>query len=255
MTVFSSTYIAVFGLVLARVSGLMVAAPVFGARQVPAQSKIGLAVMVSLVFTPLQTGRIEALPTGTAAFGLLVGRELLIGLAVGFAVSLIFTGIQVGSQLLGVQIGFGFGGLINPSSGADSSALDGFFNVLATVIFLAANGHHAVLVALGRTFELAPVAGSTLPAVNPLQVMALIQSVFVVALRIAMPTLGALLLTDVAMGLIGRAAPQMQIMVIGAPVKIVVGLIFLAVSTPTTAMLMDAAYRNSGASVTRLLGG
>jgi flagellar biosynthetic protein FliR len=140
-------------------------------------------------------------------------------------------------------------------SGADSNVIDGFFSVLTTVIFLAANGHHAVLIALAHTFDLAPIGGSTLPAVNPVQVMALIQAVFVVALRIVMPVLGALLLTDVAMGFVGKAAPQMQIMVVGAPVKILIGLLFLAASTPTTVMLIDAVSRGVGTSVTSLLGG
>jgi flagellar biosynthetic protein FliR len=254
MQVFSFAYVAVFGLVLARVSALLVTAPVFGARQVPAQSKIGLAVILSLIFTPLQIGRAAALPASEIAYGLLAGREALVGLAVGFAVGVIFTGMQLGSRLVGVQIGFGLGGVINPESGAESNVIDGFYTVLATVIFLTANGHHAVLAALARTFDLAPVAGAQAPAVNPVQVMALVQAVFVVALRIAMPAIGALLITDVAIGLVGRAAPQMQLMIVGAPVKIAVGLILLAASTQTSVMIMDAVVRNIGQSVTALIG-
>lgn len=255
MTVFSPTLIAVFSLVLARVSGLVVVAPVFGARQAPVHTKVGLAVAISLIITPLQVDRAQALPSSLIVFGLLVGREALVGLAVGFAVSLVFTGVQIGSQLLGVQIGFGLGGLLNPASGADSGVLDSFFSVLATVIFLAANGHHAVLAALVRTFELTPIAGAGLPAINPIQVMALIQAVFVIAIRIALPVIGALLLTDVAMGFVGRAAPNMQVMVVGAPVKITVGLLFLIASMPTTAALLDSVYRGAGLRVTALLGG
>ena len=99
------------------------------------------------------------------------------------------------------------------------------------------------------------VAGAGLPAVNPVQVMALIQAVFVVALRIALPAIGALLVTDVSLGLVGRAAPQMQVMVVGAPVKIAVGLTLLAASTPTSAMLLDATFRNIDRSIATLLGG
>jgi flagellar biosynthetic protein FliR len=244
----------VFGLVLARVGGLLVAAPVFGARQVPAQSKIGLAVMLSLIFTPLQIARVEAVPAGAVAFGILAGRELLIGLAVGFAVSLIFTGIQVGSHLVGIQMGFGLGGVLNPHNESASGVIDGFYAVLATVIFFTANGHHAVLAALARTFELAPVAGGEIPVVNPVQVMALLQSVLVVALRIALPAIAALLLADVGLGMVGRAAPQMQVMVEGMPVKIAVGLILLAVSAPTSAMLMHAVFRDIGTSAVTLIG-
>lgn len=255
MMLLSSTSIAVFGLILARVGGLLIAAPVFGARQVPIQSKIGLAVLLSLIFTPLQTARAEAVPAGAIAFGILAGRELLIGLAVGFAVSLIFTGIQVGSHLVGIQMGFGLGGVLNPHNESSSGVVDGFYAVLATVIFLTANGHHAVLAALARTFELAPVAGPGIPAVNPVQVMTLLQSVLVVALRIALPAIAALLLADVGLGVVGRAAPQMQVMTEGIPVKIAVGLILLAVSTPASAMLMDAVFRTIGHRATALIGG
>jgi flagellar biosynthetic protein FliR len=255
MTVISSAWIAVFGLVLARVGGLLVAAPIFGARQVPAQSKIGLAVVLSLIFTPLQLDRAETIPPGAVAFGVLAGRELLIGLAVGFAVSVIFTGIQVGGHLVGIQMGFGLGGVLNPQGDAQSGIIDAFYAVLATVIFLTANGHHAVLVALARTFELMPVGGSQLPAVEPVQVMALLQSVIVVALRIAMPAIAALLLADVALGLVGRAAPQVQVLTEGMPIKIAVGLILLAASAPTSAMIMHAVFRNVGERVPTLLGG
>lgn len=252
---FSDAYIAVFCLVLARVGALLIAAPIFGAKQIPAPSKIGLAVLLSLIFTPLQIDHAAAIPPGVVAFGVLAGREVLVGLTVGFAVSLIFTGVQTGSRVIGIQIGFGLGGVINPESGADSNAIDAFYSVLATVIFLTANGHHAVLTALARTFEVTPVASTQFPAINPVQVMALVQAVFEVALRIALPAMGALLVTDVAMGLVGRAAPQMQVMVIGAPVKIGVGLLLLAISAPAATLLLDAVFRNIGQSVATLLGG
>jgi flagellar biosynthetic protein FliR len=247
--------IAVFGLVLARVSGLLIAAPIFGAQQLPAHSKIGLALVISLIFTPMQAGRASLIPPGDVAYAILAGREALIGLSVGFAVALIFTGIQMGSRLVGVQMGFGLGGVINPNSGVDGGVMDAFYSVLATVIFLTANGHHAVLAALARTFDLSPIADAQFPAVNPIQVMALIQQVFVVALRIALPVTGALLLADVGLGMIGRAAPQMQVIVVGAPVKIMVGVILLAASTPTTVMLMQAVFRNLGHSIPALIGG
>ena len=255
MITLSAGYISVFGLVLARVGGLLVTAPVLGGKQVPAQTKIGLAVVISLIFVPLHLNVGPTLPSALAPYGVLAGRELLIGLAVGFAVGLIFHGITMGSQLVGVQIGFGLGGVLNPGSGVESSLLENFYSVLATLIFLSANGHHAMLAALAHTFEIAPIGGEQGLAIDPIQVMAMLQSIFVVALRIAMPAIAALLLADVGLGLVGRVAPQMQVMVVGAPVKIVVGVLLLAASTPTTVALMDAVFRGTGQSLTRLLGG
>lgn len=255
MSTLSAAYLSVFGLVLARVGGLLVTAPVLGGKQVPAQTKIGLAVVISLIFAPLQLRASPVLPAELVPYSVLAGRELLIGLAVGFAVGLIFHGITMGSQLVGVQIGFGLGGVLNPASGAESNLLENFYSVLATVIFLSANGHHAMLAALAHTFDLAPIGGERMPAIDPVQVLAMIQSIFVVALRIAMPAIAALLLADVGLGLVGRVAPQMQVMVVGAPVKIVVGVLLLAASTPTTVALMDAVFRGTGRSLSRLLGG
>jgi len=255
MVTLSAAYIAIFGLVLARVGGLLVTAPVLGARQVPAQAKIGLAVVLSLIFVPLQMQSSAAVPADIVSYGLVAGRELLIGLAVGFAVGLIFHGITMGSQLVGIQMGFGLGSVLNPASGAESSVLENFYVVLATVIFLTANGHHVVLAAFAHTFDVAPIGAAQLPSINPTQVMAMIQAILVVALRISMPAIAALLLADVGLGLVGRVAPQMQVMIVGAPVKIAVGLLLLAASTPTTAMLMDAVFRGMGHSVSTLMGG
>lgn len=166
---------AVFGLVLARVSALLVVAPIFGAQQLPAHSKLGLALVLSLIFTPLQAGRASLILPGDITYAILIGREALIGLSVGFAVALIVTGVQMGSRLVGVQMGFGLGGVLDPNSGADFGVVDAFYSVLATVIFLTANGHHAVLTALARTFDLSPIADAGLSAIDPIQVMALIQ--------------------------------------------------------------------------------
>lgn len=211
--------------------------------------------MISLVLTPLEVGKRPLLPVDVISYGVLAGRELLVGVLVGVAVSAIFVGIQMGSRLVGIQIGFGLGGAINPLSGVDSGTVDMFYSILATVIFLSANGHSGVLAALVRTFDLAPLGDAALPPVNPVQVIALIQSVFEVALRIAMPAIAAMLLADVGLGLVGRAAPQMQVIVVGVPVKVGLGLLILAVSTPTTATLMDATFRTIGRSATSLIGG
>lgn len=255
MGIVSEAQIGVFILVLARVGGVIVAGPVFGSRQVPAQAKIGLAVMLSLIFTPLLMDRATLVPREFLPFAILAARELLVGLAVGLAVAVIVAGLQMGSRLIGVQMGFGLGGVLDPVSGNDSGVLDTFYMVLATIIFLVANGHHAMIMALARTFELAPFATLEAPAVNPLQVMALVQAVMIVALRVVMPIMAALLIADVGLGLISRAAPQIQILIVGAPIKIGLGLFILAISTPMTTTLMRSVSAGVGNSVTALLGG
>jgi flagellar biosynthesis protein FliR len=180
----SAAAIAVFGLVLARVSGLLVTMPVFGSAQTPKQVKAGMAVVITLIFTPIVLGMQPQLPADYVTFGVMAGRELLIGLTLGFVSGLVFNGIQMGSKLIGVQIGFSLGGVFNPASGVDSGIVDSFYSVLATVIFLTANGHHAVLSALDETFRYAPVGLLTIPTISLGAAVAMVQTVFEVALRI-----------------------------------------------------------------------
>jgi flagellar biosynthesis protein FliR len=249
----SAAAIAVFGLVLARVSGLLVTMPVFGSAQTPKQVKAGMAVVITLLFTPIVLGMQPQLPADYVTFGVMAGRELLIGLTLGFVSGLVFNGIQMGSKLIGVQIGFSLGGVFNPASGVDSGIVDSFYSVLATVIFLTANGHHAVLSALDETFRYAPVGLLTIPTISLGAAVAMVQTVFEVALRITMPVMAALLLADVALGLISRAAPQIQVIVVGAPAKVFAGIVMLGASTPATAALMDAVFRNLNRTVDQLL--
>jgi|SRR5579875_2063819 len=249
----SSVGVAVFGLVLARVSGLIATMPVFGSAQVPRQVKAGIAVVLALIFTPIELAKNPSLPQSYLFYGLLAGRELLIGLALGFATGLIFRGIQMGSSLLGVQIGFTIGGIFNPTSGIEAGVLDSFYAVLAAVIFLTANGHHAVLAALNQTFTAAPLGQLAPPSVSFGQTIAMVQTVFEAALRIILPVMATLLLTDVALGLISRAAPQIQVFFVGSPAKVFAALIMLGASTPAAAALMDAIFRSLNRTIAQLL--
>jgi flagellar biosynthetic protein FliR len=238
----SPQWSANFLLVLARLSAALVAIPLFGARGVPAPAKIGLAALLSLIVLPLQSAPSASLPTDLLPFASLVGSEVLVGLAIGVAVSLVFSALEMGATLVGVQIGFGLHGVIDPLTGSQSSVLNQFYRMVVTLIFFAVNGHYLVITGLLQTFEVVPTGTADLTLIAGDRVVPFFTSLFVVAIRIALPVMGALMLTDLAMGLVARTVPQMNVLVVGFPVKVGVGLFVLALAMPLTVALMASTF-------------
>lgn len=238
----SPLYIQNFALVLTRISTVFVAAPVFGSRGIPAQVKIGLAVFATLIFLPMQTRELVAVPDGLIGLILALGREVAVGLVIAFAVLLVFIGLEMAAQVMGVQIGFGLGSVLDPVGGVPSSTLDQFYVVLVTLAFLTANGHYLVLEGIGRTFDLVPLNTFDASTLDMSGMLLLSAAMFVIAVRIAMPVTVALFLTDLTLGLVSRSFPQLNVLVVGMPLKILVGLLVLMLSLEATATVMNGAF-------------
>ncbi len=238
----SPEWSANFLLVFARLSAAVVPTPIFGARGVPAQAKIGLALMLSLIVLPLQGELLNAVPTNLLVFASLVGSEVLVGLSIGILVSMVFHALEMASAVVGVQIGFGFGGIVDPLTGAQSGVIDQFYRVVVTLMFFAVNGHYLVISGLLRTFDVVPPGTADLTLIAGERVVPFFTALFVVSLRIALPVLGALMLTDLAMGLVARAVPQMNVLVVGFPLKIGIGLLVLAISMPLVTTFMGTVF-------------
>ena len=238
----SPEWSANFLFVLARLSAAVVAVPIFGARGVPAMTKIGLAVLLSLIVLPLQAAPAGPAPGNLLVFASVLGSEVLVGLAIGVAASLVFHALEMGASLVGVQMGFGLQGVIDPLTGAQSSVIDQFYRLLVTLIFFAINGHYLVIGGLLQTFEVVPPGTADLTLIAGERVTPFFTALFVVALRIAMPVMGALMLTDLAMGLVARTVPQMNVLIVGFPLKIGVGVLVLAASVPLMAAFMGRVF-------------
>ena len=238
----SPEWSANFLLVLARLSAALVAIPLFGARGVPVPTKIGLAALLSLLVLPLQSQPLAAAPTNLLPFASLVGSEVLVGLAIGVAVSLVFSGLAMAATLVGVQIGFGLSGVIDPLTRSQAGVLNQFYQLVVTLIFFAVNGHYLVITGLLQTFEVVPPGTADLTLIAGDRVVPFFTALFVVAIRIALPVMGALMLTDLAMGLVARTVPQMNALIVGFPMKVGVGLFVLALSMPLTVALMGSVF-------------
>jgi len=228
----------VFLLVLLRVGAVLIVAPIFGHHNYLTQAKVGLAFMVSLVIFPLVAAHHPAIPAGLFPYALMLMREAVLGLVLGYAVLLLFIGIQFAGQLAGLQMGLDIVDVIDPHSTGSISVLGQYLNILAILILLSIDGHHLVLQGLARSFEVIPLGGVVLKEAVMLKLIALTSEVFVIAIKIAAPVILALFLVSVALGVLARTVPQMNILMVGFPVQLAAGLGVLVASLPLFYLLM-----------------
>ena len=252
--------ITTFMMVVIRVSGIFVAAPVFGSRLIPATVRGLIAMVLALLLLPT----VESAPAGTSDHTLLLigalGREAIIGLLLGFMAMLVFVGVQVAGQILDIEMGFGMMNVINPILNQEVPVMGNFQHLLAVLVFLSINGHHILLTAVQQSFMiLPPSAAIDLGGEGLVTVFVRVfAQMFLTAVRIAAPAIAAMFLASVALGLIARTVPQMNIFIIGLPIKMLTGLLAVVLILPLYLGILERLFTGmstSLAEVIRALGG
>ncbi|HHX43207.1 MAG TPA: flagellar biosynthetic protein FliR [Chloroflexi bacterium] len=227
-------------LVTVRVLAITMVAPVFSTSRYPAPAKIGLALVVAGIIVPTLPPIEETWGLFPLAF--LVGQEFLVGLIIGFCSLIAFVGVQMAATYIGLQAGFRMADMLNPNMPdlvqQQGSSLEQVYTVLVVLVFLAVDGHHWIIMGIQRSFDLAPVGPLALDGLAGERLVTLASTLFTIALSIAMPIMGTLLLLDVALAIIARAVPQVQVFFVGAPVKMALGLVTLILSLPWMASYM-----------------
>ncbi len=221
----------IFGLLFSRCLGFYIAGPLFAQRTIPSQIKLLLAVVTSLALMPLVTTAGPP-PADLWGFGLAVAGETFAGLLLGFAATLPIAGIRLGASLVGIQMGFGIVNVIDPKEGGQSPILSRFYHMLALVLFLLLNGHHLLIRALGVSLELVPLGGAQLSTGLAGHLIGLAGTMFLTALAVGGPLIAVLFLADAALGFVARTVPQMNIFIVGFPIKIALGLLGIGLTLP-----------------------
>lgn len=215
-----------------RVSAMFLVAPVFGYASITIRVRILLGVMVSVLIAPI----LPAVPAADplSAVGLLLAvREITVGLVMGFVMQLVFAAVVVAGHSVATSMGLGFAMAVDPTNGVQVPVVSQFNVVLATLLFLAIDGHLMLISAVVESFAVLPTDASAAPFGMFAGVVALGSQLFASALLLALPTLTAILMINVAFGVITRAAPQLNIFAVGFPVTIVAGLFFMLLALPT----------------------
>jgi flagellar biosynthesis protein FliR len=213
-----------------RIGACLMVAPIFGARFVPARVRIGLSLAIAALIAPLVPAPEVAMFSGAGV--VVTFQQILIGLALGFALQLVFDALALGGQLLANSMGLSFAFNVDPLRGSSTPALGQFYTILATLTFLSLGGHLVLLEILVQGFQSMPVGTDGIGRTG-LWTLALWGShLFIGAVLIALPGMTALLIVNLAFGVVSRAAPTLNLFAVGFPVSLVFGLVILLVGLP-----------------------
>lgn len=213
-------------LVFARFSGLLVFAPVFGSSQVPVRVKAWITVFFTLAIFPVVRQYIQYI-NSPWLFGVVVIDQVLIGLLIGFIFSLILIVFQLAGQIFSFNMGFGVVNTYDPLSKTQVSIVGQYMYLIALMVFLITNAHLEIIYSLAKSFQLVPIMHISKMASIARYTMISITEMFKISMIIAAPVLGTMIILEVALGILARVAPQMNVFVIGFAIKILVGFFIL----------------------------
>lgn len=216
---------------LMRVGMLFAVAPIFSGQLVPARVRVVLAVLVTWVLLPV----IPAAPAvdPLSAAGVLISvQQLLIGLMLGFVLQMVFTALMIAGHAIATGMGLGFASMVDPQNGVNVPVIGQYYVTVATLLFLVLNGHLLLISVLADSFQSMPVAVDGISRQSLWDVVAWGSRMFAGGVLISIPAVTALLMTNIAFGVITRAAPQLHIFNIGFPITLALGFVVMFLSLP-----------------------
>lgn len=235
-----------FLLVLFRIAGMLVSAPLFNMRNIPAQVKVGFAVAMALILFPLHSAHL-VIPKDLIQFSLLVIQESILGILIGFTANLVFIALQVAGEFFSMQMGLSIANLLDPVTNTQSAVVGQFFFYFAALLFLNLNIHHALIAGVDRSFNAIPLGhfigeGNLTGGLMAERFIKLSSDMFVMAMMISVPLMSILILLEIALSFVAKVMPQMNIFIVGLPVKVGGGLFAMMVSLPYLSSLLGDQY-------------
>lgn len=231
--------IDIFILIIVRMTGIFVIAPIFGARNLPTYFKIGFAFMTSLIVSstiaPVQIN----LNNSLIMFSVMIFKELAVGFIIGFVAYIIFTAIYIAGQIIDMQIGFGVVNIMDPMSNIQVPITGNFYYILTLLIFLMIDGHHFLIAALFKSYEILPIGSAVVTNELLSTMIRLFTDMFIIGFKISAPILMTILITDVGLGILTKTMPQLNVFIVGMPLKIFIGLVIMVITIPAFVNVVD----------------
>jgi flagellar biosynthetic protein FliR len=229
---------------LTRVLGMIAVAPIFGHRSLPARFKVALGVFITLAIMP-------GLPPMPAADmfsihgGAILIQQLLIGVAIGFTMRIAFAAVDMAGHFCAMSMGLGFATFFDPQSSGQTTAVTQLFVVLAMLFFLSMNGHLILIMTVTESFMTIPVSLGPEAGINFVRIVTWGEHIFSAGLQLALPVIAALLIANLALGILSRSAPQLNLFGIGFPITISIGLIVIALAFPRMSVPLERLINDS----------
>lgn len=229
---FSEIEMLGFILVLLRLGAFFFSWPIFGTESVPVPVKVLLSLTISFVVFPIVGWNKLSVGVTDSQIVIFAAKEVFIGLALGFFCRMAFFALAMGGNIISVSMGLTSAQLFNPSLGGEGSPIEQFKVMLGSLFFLFINGHHMFLTGITKSFELIPLTRTDISMSSYAEMGVLMTEISSIAIRIGAPVMISVLFINIAMGLAGRAVPQINVLVTSMPVNILVGILAMVVSLP-----------------------
>ena len=235
------TWLAMFAFPLSRILGLLATAPVFNNAALPVRMRLVAGLAITLAIAPALPP-LPALPAGSWLGLIVLGEQILIGVLLGFALRITFAAVDVAGELIGLQMGLSFATFFDPSSGGQTPVVAEFLDLVTTLIFLALNGHLLALSVLAESFTLVPISTTPIHATAFSALMAWSATLFSTGVLLSLPLITALLIANIALGVLARIAQQLNLFAVGFPVTLSLGFLVLLLSLPYVGVAMEGLF-------------
>lgn len=251
LTAFAMSKMVTFLLVFARTGGLFIASPVFSNRNIVIPVKIVIALSLAFIFVPLIKTPVDT--PDTFLLVALIIKEITVGFVMGFVASLTIAAIKMAGTLIDLSAGFGFAQMIDPLSQEHNSIIGQLLNLVATLMFLVCKAHYVVIQGLAESFRYLPLGNMIITPELTGNVVSMLGLIFLSAMKIAAPIIGVIFLTDIALGIVSRTVPQLNILNVGFSVKMVVCAVSLMIIFPVAITVMANLFGGIGKDFTVLV--
>jgi len=237
-----------------RIMGLLAIAPLFGNRSIPARIKVALGLLLSAIVAPT-VGVLPQMDPMSMTGVLVLAQQFIIGIAMGFAMRIVFTAVELAGELCGMTMGLGFATFFDPQSAGRSSAISQYLSLITLMVYLAANLHLVVLSTLVDSFTTMPVTAMPMGGDLFRQLAGWGGRIFSAGVQLALPVVAGLLITNIALGILTRAAPQLNLFGVGFPVTLTVGFLMLALTLPYLAVPLERLFADGFAMMRQITAG
>jgi len=243
-----------FFLVFVRTTTFLMAVPFFFIGSVPVYARVGLGLIISgMLYSALDLG--SALQGGSAVLlSLTVVQETLVGLILGFTATLVFSAIRIGGELIDLHMGFAMAGLFDPVSGSRTTVVGNFLYIVAALLFFAMDGHHSLLLLLSRSYEAVPLAGAVFEPKLAEEILGIFTAMFTLGFKIAAPLIAVMFISDLALSFVSRTVPQLNVFIMGFPLKAGFGMLALIVFLPLFISVVNGIVTEMEKDLLRLMG-
>lgn len=236
---FTADKIQLMLLLMMRIGGIMLTAPVFSHNSIPRRISIAITLGLTIIILPLFLDTALPPASGLVDLMLICAREILIGVLIGLIFAVLFLGIRLAGAIVGYQIGFAMVNVVDPNSSTQVSIIGEFWFLLGTLIFLALGGHHMILSSLIDSFRAMPLGDAIPTGAVGEWFIKYTAFAFVLAVKIAAPVMLTIFLIEISMGVLARTMPQMNIFIVGFPLKIFTGLLMVGISLPAFNLVLN----------------